>query len=109
MKTELNSRPAKTVFLQTVGIALSNLKQRLQLDYERAYPELREVIHLVLDEEESRAWNLTLFPHLLLPDLVEAHIARLHLRAVKIRHGNVSATFKQDRFEHNQPVYSLCA
>jgi hypothetical protein len=109
MKTELNTKPAKTVFLQTVGIALSNLKQRLQLDYERAYPELREVIHLVLDEEESRAWDLTLFPHLLLPDLVEAHVAQLHLRAVKTRHSNVFATHKHDQFEHDQPVYSLCA
>src|SRR5215469_6062882 len=109
MKTELHTKPAKTVFLQPVGIALSNLKQRLQLDYERAYPELREVIHLVLDEEESRAWNLTLFPHLLLPDLVEAHVARLHLRAVKTKHVDVFATGQNDQFQHNQPVYSLCA
>lgn len=109
MKTERNTKPAKTVFLQTVGIALSNLKQRLQLDYERAYPELREVIHLVLNEEESRAWDLTLFPHLLLPDLVEARVAQLHLRAVKTRHVEAFATHKHDHFEHNQPVYLLCA
>src|SRR5215469_16683839 len=92
MKTELHTKPAKTVFLQPVGIALSNLKQRLQLDYERAYPELREVIHLVLDEEESRAWNLTLFPHLLLPDLVEAHVASLNLHRVEREHADVFAS-----------------
>jgi len=102
MKTEPNTEPTKAIFFQRVGDALRNLKQRLQLDYERAYPDLREVIHLVLDEEESRAWDLTLFPHLLLPDLVEAHVARLNLRPVKTKH-------EHDRFEDNQPVYALCA
>jgi hypothetical protein len=29
---------------------------------------------LVLDEEERNAWELSLFPHLLLPDLVEARV-----------------------------------
>ena len=80
MKTDQLTDPTITVFLQTVGVAVAQLKQQLQQDYEQAYPELREVIHLVLDEEESRAWNLTLFPHLLLPDLVEAHVAKLNLQ-----------------------------
>ena len=109
MKTEPLTEPNKTVFLQTVAIALGNLKQQLQLDYERAYPELREVIHLVLDEEESRARDLTLFPHLLLPDLVEAHIAQLNLRPVKTKHAEVFATHAHDELENNQPIYALCA
>jgi len=90
MKTEQHE-PTTTVFLQTVGLALAQLKQQLQQDYEQAYPELREVIHLVLDEEESRAWNLTSFPHLVLPDLVEAHIAQLNLRPVKTKHADMFA------------------
>jgi hypothetical protein len=89
MKTEQQPDPTKTVFLQTVVVALGNLKQQLQQDYEQAYPELREVIHLVLDEEESRAWDLTLFPHLILPDLVETHIANLNLRPAETKHNDV--------------------
>ena len=80
MKTDIQPEP---VFLQTVSVALRQLKQRLQQDYEQAYPDLREIIHLVLDEEETEAWELSLFPHLLLPDLVEAHIEKLNLGPVE--------------------------
>jgi hypothetical protein len=68
------------VFLQTLTRAVSNLKNRLEQDYERAYPGLGNVIQIVLDEEEEKAWDLSSFPHLLLPDLVEAHIERLGLQ-----------------------------
>src|SRR5437899_11384070 len=81
MKTD-----TQQVFLQTVSVAVAQLKLRLQHDYEQAYPDLREIIHLVLDEEETEAWELSLFPHLLLPDLVEAHIEKLNLRTVDTRH-----------------------
>ena len=64
MKTDTHPEP---VFLQIVSVALAQLKQRLQQDYEQAYPDLREIIHLVLDDEEANAWELSLFPHLLLP------------------------------------------
>ena len=107
MKTEQHE-PTTTVFLQTVGVALAQLKQQLQQDYEQAYPELREVIHLVLDEEESRAWNLTLFPHLLLPDLVEAHIATLNLRPVETKHADVFAPHHSHEINFHQPAYALC-
>src|SRR6476620_8529923 len=80
MKTDIQPEP---VFLQTVSVAIGQLKQRLQQDYEQAYPDLREIIHLVLDDEETEAWELSLFPHLLLPDLVEAHIEKLNLRSVE--------------------------
>lgn len=59
--------------------ALADLKLRLQRIYERAYPELREIIHLVLEEEEAVATRMSAFPHLLFPDLVEAHVAKLNL------------------------------
>jgi hypothetical protein len=86
MKTDQPNQAAAVVFLRTVSVAVAKLKQRLQQDYERAYPDLGQIIHLVLDEEEARAWELTLFPHLLLPDMVEAHLASLNLHRVRTRH-----------------------
>jgi hypothetical protein len=85
MKTDQPNQSA-AVFLQTVSVAVAQLKQRLQRDYEQGYPDLRELIHIVLDQEEARAWELTFFPHLLLPDLVEAHLASLNLHRVRTRH-----------------------
>lgn len=105
MKTE-QQQPTTTVFLQTVVVALRNLKQQLRQDYECAYPELAEVIHLVLDEEESKAWELTSFPHLVLPDLVEAHIAKLNLRPVETKHGDVFAPHHYDEIGHYQHAFA---
>ena len=79
MQTEQQPKIASLVFLQTVSAAVTQLKQKLQQDYERVYPGLSEIIHLILDEEEAKAWELSLFPHLFLPDLVEAHVAKLGL------------------------------
>ena len=70
-------------FPQTVTSAISELKNRLQRNYEQAYPGLHDLIRIILDKEETRAWNLSSFPHLFLPDLVEAHIAQLGLQPVK--------------------------
>ena len=80
MQTEQQPKIATLVFLQTVSAAVAQLKQKLQQDYERVYPGLGEIIHLILDEEEAKAWELSLFPHLFLPDLVEAHVAKLGLQ-----------------------------
>jgi len=66
-------------FPKMVKIAVSELKDRLQQDYERTYPGLGEIIRTVLDEEEANARKLSSFPHLFLPDLVEVHIATLGL------------------------------
>jgi len=108
MKTDPQSDPTTTVFLQMVSVALMQLKQELQRDYEQAYPELREIIHLVLDEEETRAWDLTLFPHLLLPDLVEAHVAKLNLRPVETKHEDVFVPHSHREFYAHQPALALC-
>jgi hypothetical protein len=78
MKTG-DQQPEDAGFRQKVSVAVTRLKKRWQHDYEQAYPELREIIDLVLDEEERNAWELSLFPHLLLPDLVEARLAKLNL------------------------------
>lgn len=84
MKTEAKSERI-TVFPRMVAVALSQLKTRLREDYEQRYPGLGEIIRLVLDEEEAHAWELSTFPHLLLPDLAETHIARLGLGSVDVR------------------------
>ena len=98
----------ETVFLQTVSVALGQLKQRLQQDYEQAYPNLREIIHLVLDEEETEAWELSLFPHLLLPDLVEAHIEKLNLRPVDTRRDEVLVPHPFSEIGNHQRAFALC-
>src|SRR4029077_17323160 len=108
MKTYLPNEPTKLVFLQTVGIALRNLKRQLQHDYARAYPNLREIIRLILDEEELRAWNLTFFPHLVLPDLVEAHIANLNLQPAKTNHRDRFADQRFNPILVYKPVAALC-
>jgi hypothetical protein len=79
MQSEQQPKLASLVFLQMVSAAVTQLKQKLQQDYERVYPNLGEIIHLILAEEEAKAWELSLFPHLLLPDLVEAHVVKLGL------------------------------
>src|SRR5947209_15826045 len=106
MKTDQQSDAA--VFLQTVSVAIAQLKQRLQLDYEQAYPELREIVHLVLDEEETRAWELSLFPHLLLPDLVEAHIEKLNLQPAETKHEDVFAPQYFNEMPMYQTAHILC-
>jgi hypothetical protein len=70
------------VFLEALTTAVSHLKNRLQQDYEQVYPDLGDIIQFVIRTEEAEAWRLLpLFPHLVLPDLVEAHLAQLELRA----------------------------
>jgi hypothetical protein len=86
MQTDQLDQASTVVFFQTVSVAVAQLKQRLQQDYERAYPHLGHVIHIVIDKEEARACELTLFPHLLLPDMAEAHLASLNLQPVRKRH-----------------------
>ena len=79
MKTQ-DRQEAPAIFLRRVIAAVSELKLRLQRDYERTYPGLEEIIGIILDEEEANAWKLSIFPHLLLPDLLEAHIETLGLK-----------------------------
>ena len=107
MKTDQPNQSA-AVFLQTVSVALARLKQRLQREYEQGYPDLRELIHIVLDEEETRAWELTFFPHLLLPDLVEAHLGSLNMRLVKTNHGHVFAAENFNSVQPYQSAVSFC-
>ena len=106
MKTDTEPR----AFLQTVSGAMAQLKKQLQYDYEQAYPGLREIIHLVLDEEESNAWEMSSFPHLLLPDLVEAHVESLNLQPATTKHNDVLV---HPAYAIESPIYqpalALCA
>lgn len=93
-------------FLQSVSAALVEFKRELQENYERAYPALREIIHLVLDEEEAKAWNLSTIPHLIFPDLVEAHIARLNLQPVASSHEEARESREMPEFPMLQPAFA---
>ena len=101
-QTEVNA-----VFLQTVTGAVSDLKNRLQQDYEQAYPGLGNVVRIVLDDDEEKAWDLSSFPHLLLPDLVETHMERLGVQPVSMRHDNLLAPAALVEIESNPlcPAY----
>jgi hypothetical protein len=106
MKTDQQSDAA--VFLQTVSVAIAQLKRQLQQDYEQAYPDLREIFHLVLDEEEAKAWELSVFPHLFLPDLVEAHVEKLNLQPAETKHDDVLAPNHFNQMPMYQAVHALC-
>jgi hypothetical protein len=105
MKTDQQLETAAG-FLQTVSVAIAQLKQQLQEDYEQAYPALREIIHLVLDEEERNAWELSLFPHLLLPDLVEAHIGKLNLQPAETKHDDALVPHRFNNIPMPQPAFA---
>ena len=55
MKTDQLQEPAP-IFTQIVSLAIGHLKKRLQRYYQKAYPHLGEIIHLIIDEEEAKAW-----------------------------------------------------
>lgn len=88
MKTE-DRQEVSAIFLQRVVAAVSELKARLLQDYQHIYPGLEEIIRIILDEEEANAWKLSTFPHLLLPDLLEAHIERLGLGLAHARYAKI--------------------
>ena len=108
MKAEEHLEPT-AVFIQRASAAVSELKNHLQQDYERTYPGLGEIIRIVLDEEEAKAWELSFFPHLFLPDMVEAHIANLNLQPVETKHEDVFERHDFNKFETDQSAFAACA
>jgi hypothetical protein len=106
--TNNDNGEAVTGFLQNLPGAVSKLKNRLQRNYEQAYPGLRDLIRIVLDEEEAKAWNLSSFPHLFLPDLVEAHIAQLGLEPVRYENLFAPARVAADQNHQLTPAYVDC-
>ena len=107
MKTD-NNADAVTVFLQKLPGAVSKLKNRLQHDYEQAYPGLADIIRVVLDEEETKAWDLSPFPHLFIPDLVEAHVAQLGLQPAATRYNDELAQPSFSQIQGDQFFPALC-
>jgi hypothetical protein len=109
MTTDQQSETAQTaVFLQKISVAVTQLKRKLHKDYEHAYPGLGEIIRLVLDEEEAKAWDLSLFPHLFLPDLVEAHVAKLGLQPAETKHDHVHVPHPFPEMPTYEPALALC-
>ena len=109
MRIEERLEPT-AVFIQRITAAVSELKDHLQQDYERTYPSLGEIIRIVLNEEEAKAWELSFFPHLFLPDMVEAHIANLNLLPVETKHEYVFESARlHNKFETDQSAFAACA
>src|SRR2546430_1428624 len=108
MTTATQPSPVPPAFLQTVAGAMTKLKVRLQQQYQQAYPDLAEIIHLVLDEEEARARELSIFPHLFLPDLVKAHVAKLNLQPAETRHEDLFQSHNFSRMPSYQPAFAFC-
>ncbi len=107
MKTDHLQEPA-SLFPQMVSVALGRLKKRLQHDYQKAYPDSGEIIHLVLDEEEAKAWQISFFPHLIMPDLVDAHIAKLSLQPAETRHDTADFSHDFTTTEMPKTAFALC-
>jgi hypothetical protein len=107
MKTDQLQEPAP-LFPQMVSVALGRLKKRLLHDYQKAYPDSGEVIHLILDEEEAKAWEISFFPHLILPDLVDAHIAKLGLQPAETRHDTAGLSHDFTATEMPKTDFALC-
>jgi hypothetical protein len=105
MKPEAHLEPT-AVFIQRVTAAVSELKDHLEQDFERTYPGLGEIMRIVLDEEEAKAWELSFFPHLFLPDMVEARIAHFNLQPVETKHEDVFERHDFNKFEAES--VSLC-
>ena len=66
-------------FYEKLTRAVPQLSRRLQARYEGLHPRHRQLVRDVIADAEATAWELSNFPHLLLPDLVEARMAELAL------------------------------
>ena len=107
MKTDQLQEPAP-LFSKMVSIALGRLKKQLQHDYQKAYPDSGEIIHLVLDEEEAKAWEISFFPHLILPDLVDARLAKLGLQPAATRQDTTGLSYDFTKTEMPKTAFALC-
>ena len=110
MKTDQLQKPAP-IFAQIVSLAIGRLKKRLQHYYQKAYPDSGEIIRRMIDEEEAKAWEISFFPHLILPDLVDARIGKLGLQPDETRYdtAGLSSEFHyarnaEDRFRFMRVV-----
>jgi hypothetical protein len=99
MRTDKLQEPTQ-LFAQMVSVALGRWKRRLQRYYLKACPDSGEIIDHILNEEEAKAWEISFFPHLILPDLVDARIRQLGLQPAEARRD----TF---RVSHDSPTTKM--
>ena len=107
MKTYQALEPAP-IFAQMVSVALGQLKKRLQRYYQKAYPDSGEIIRCMIDEEETRAWQISFFPHLILPDLVDARIGKLGLQPAQTHHDTAGRSHDFTTTEMPKTAFALC-
>jgi hypothetical protein len=107
MKTDQPQEPAP-IFAQMVSVALGRLKKRLRRYYQKAYPDSGEIIRRIIDEEEAKAWEISFFPHLILPDLVDARIGKLGLQPDKTRHDTAGLSPEFTTTEMPKTAFALC-
>src|SRR5262245_14625310 len=109
MKTDqLHDQDPAPLFPQMVSVALGRLKKRLRHNYQKAYPHSGEIIQLVLNEAEAKAREISLFPHLILPDLVEADFAKLGLQPAHTRHDATGLSHDFTPTEMRKIAFALC-
>jgi hypothetical protein len=107
MKTDQPQEPAP-IFASMVSVALGRLKKRLQRYYQKAYPDSGEIIRRVINEEETKAWEISFFPHLILPDLVDARIGTLGLQPTQTHHGTAGLSHDFTTTEMTKSAFALC-
>ena len=107
MKTYQPQEPALT-FAQVVSVALGRLKKRLQRYYQKAYPDSGEIIRRVINEEETKAWEISFFPHLILPDLVDARIGKLGLQPAQTHHNTAGGSHDFTTTGMTKTAFALC-
>ncbi len=71
---------ALVFFCERLANAVAELTHRLQAHYEDILPDQSELVRNAIAEAEATAWELSSFPHLFLPDLIEARLAELALQ-----------------------------
>jgi hypothetical protein len=72
-------------FSAKLTLAMASLKSQLQARYETVYPERADLIRFVISRAEGLARELSQFPHLLLPDLVEAYLGEMELQPAPVK------------------------
>jgi hypothetical protein len=107
MKIDQLQEPAP-IFAQMVSLAIGRLKKRLQRCYQKAYPDSGEIIRRMIDEEEAKAREISFFPHLILPDLVDAGIGKLGLRPDETRHDTAGLSPEFTTPEMPKTAFALC-
>ena len=86
-------RKALSVFRERLTTALADLRHRLQAHYERLHPDHCDVVREVVAEAEATAWDLSPFPHLVLPDLVEVRMEQLALEPAFARRDDAAFAY----------------